>query len=71
MHYTTYTTLHASDKKLKENFRSIDSPLEKILKMNGREYDYISDRFDTTGTKAEQEEKAALKKNKLGFVARR
>jgi hypothetical protein len=67
--YTTYGSYHASDQKLKENFRSIDNPLEKILQMNGKKYDYIADQFDTIGTKTEQQERAAIKKDKLGFVA--
>jgi len=67
--YTQYTTLHASDKRLKENFRKIDSPLNKILQINGQKYDYIADKFDTIGSEKERNKRAALKKDKLGFIA--
>jgi hypothetical protein len=67
--YTEYTTVHASDQRLKENFRGIDNPMEKILLMNGRKYDYIPDKFDTIGTESEKKKRSAIKKDKLGFVA--
>ncbi|HPS12350.1 MAG TPA: tail fiber domain-containing protein, partial [Prolixibacteraceae bacterium] len=67
-HYATATLL-TSDKRLKENFRTIDQPLVKILKLNGKKYDYISESSDTIGTAWEKEKKAQLKKDKLGFVA--
>jgi hypothetical protein len=67
--YTNYTTLHASDMRIKQNFRTIDKPLEKILQLTGKKYDYIPDKFDTIGTEKEKQKKTKLKKDKLGFVA--
>jgi hypothetical protein len=67
--YTQYTTLHASDKRFKENFRNIEKPLNKILQLTGRKYDYIPDKYDTIGTEKERQKKTEMKKNKLGFVA--
>ena len=63
------TTYIGSDKRIKENFRNIESPLSKILKMEGWEYDLIPDSFDYVGTEEVQKEKAEIKKNRLGFVA--
>ena len=67
-HYAT-TTLLTSDKRLKENFRSIDNPLDKILNMNGHKYDFILTESDSTGTEKEKDQKAEMKKDKLGFIA--
>jgi hypothetical protein len=67
-HYATGVLL-TSDKRFKENFRSIEKPLDKILKMNGQEYDFILDESDTTGTKEEQQKRATMKKDKMGFIA--
>jgi len=67
--YTQYSSFHASDQRIKENFRVIDNPLNKILQLNGRKYDYIPDKFDTVGTEIEKQKKEELKKNKLGFIA--
>jgi len=67
-HYATATLL-TSDKRLKENFRSIDQPLSKILKLDGKKYDYIPENSDTIGSVWEKEKKGKLKKDKLGFVA--
>lgn len=62
-------TYIGSDKRIKENFRSIGSPLSKILQMEGWEYDLISDSSDTVGTEEVKKEKAEMKKDRLGFVA--
>jgi hypothetical protein len=67
--YTQYSTLHASDKRFKENIRGIEKSLDKILQMTGKKYDYIADKFDTIGTEKEKQKKATLKKDKLGFIA--
>ena len=67
-HYAGLTLL-TSDKRLKQNFRTINNPLEKLLQLNGTEYDYIPDSSDTIGNKQEKEKNAHLKKNKLGFIA--
>jgi len=75
MYYINSTLIYsgtnyiASDKRIKENFRDIESPLSKILKMEGWEYDLIPDSFDYVGTEEIQKEKAEIKKNRLGFVA--
>jgi len=37
--------------------------------MNGQEYDFILDESDTTGTKEEQQKRASMKKDKMGFIA--
>jgi hypothetical protein len=68
LHYAT-STLLTSDKRLKENFRTIDKPLVKILQLNGKKYDYIPESSDTIGSAWDKEKKAKLKKDKLGFVA--
>jgi hypothetical protein len=62
-------TYLGSDKRIKENFRSIDQPLSKILQMNGQKYDFISEASDTIGTEKEKQKRAAMKKNRLGFIA--
>ena len=67
--FWSYQYQVTSDKRLKKNFRTIDQPLAKILKLSGQKYDYIADKYDSIGTKAEQEQKAELKKDRLGFIA--
>ena len=67
--FWSYQYQVTSDKRLKKNFRTIDKPLEKILKLSGQKYDYIADKYDSIGTKAEQETKVELKKDRLGFIA--
>ncbi|MBN1927239.1 MAG: tail fiber domain-containing protein [Prolixibacteraceae bacterium] len=67
--YNQYSTLHASDQRLKDNFRIIESPLNKVLLMNGQKYDYISEPFDTIGDEKEKQKRVKMKKDKLGFVA--
>jgi hypothetical protein len=62
-------TYLGSDKRLKENFRSIDTPLSKVLKMEGHKYDFISDSTDNYGNEKERGERAEMKKDRLGFVA--
>jgi hypothetical protein len=58
-----------SDKRLKENFRSIDNALEKILNISGKKYDYILDNSDSLGDEKSKNERIKLKKDKLGFIA--
>jgi hypothetical protein len=38
-----------SDKRLKENINNIQNPIEKILKLNGVEFDWIKEHFDVHG----------------------
>jgi len=67
-HYATNTLL-TSDLRLKENFREIDQPLEKILRLTGKKYDYIPDDSDQNGSDREKQAKTERKKDQLGFVA--
>jgi hypothetical protein len=67
-HYATNTLL-TSDKRFKENFRTIDDPLNKLLKLTGKKYDFIIESSDTIGSLLEKEKKEVLRKDKLGFVA--
>jgi hypothetical protein len=38
-----------SDRRLKENINNIQNPIEKILKLNGVEFDWIKEHFDIHG----------------------
>jgi hypothetical protein len=67
-HYAN-TNLLTSDKRLKENFRTIDQPLTKILQMNGQKYDFISQGTDTIKNEIEKQKRLRLEKNRLGFIA--
>jgi len=67
-HYAT-STLLTSDIRLKENFRSIDQPLMKIMQLSGKKYDFIKEKSDSIGTDAVKENKNKLKMNRLGFIA--
>ncbi len=58
-----------SDKRIKENFRNIESPLEKIIQLSGLKYDYIIEISDSSLSKEEIEKASKLKKNRLGFIA--
>jgi hypothetical protein len=63
------TVYQSSDKGLKQNFRSIDQPLKKILQIEGLKYDFISQGTDTIKDEKEKEKRLKLEKNKLGFIA--
>jgi len=74
--YAIYGTIHkagtlllTSDKRVKENFRSIDKPLSKILQMDGLKYDFISTVPDSMKDEKEKEKRKRLEKDKLGFIA--
>jgi hypothetical protein len=58
-----------SDRKLKENIRTIDSPLSKILKIEGKKYDFIIDSTDNIGSEKERQKRIQMKKDRLGFIA--
>jgi hypothetical protein len=58
-----------SDKRIKENFRTIDNPLIKLLQLKGMKYDYILESSDSVGTEKEKQKNSKLKKNRLGFLA--
>jgi hypothetical protein len=59
----------SSDIRFKENFRTIDNPLKKVLQLTGKKYDYISESSDTIGNDQDKKKIAKLKKDNLGFVA--
>jgi hypothetical protein len=63
------TVLLTSDKRLKENFRTIEKPLDKILQMNGQKYDFISQGTDSIKDEKERQNRLRLEKDRLGFVA--
>ena len=63
------STYHFSDTRLKENLRNIESPLEKLLQINGVKYDFIKQNNDTTSNEAERQKLEEMRKNKLGFLA--
>ena len=65
-HYVN-TVLLTSDKRLKENFRSIEKPLDKLLLMSGQKYDFINQRTDTV--KNEKLKDLRFEKDRLGFIA--
>jgi hypothetical protein len=67
-HYATGVLL-TSDRRLKTNFRKIETPLEKILKMDGLKYDFISQDNNTLKSAYEKSASLKLEKNKFGFVA--
>jgi hypothetical protein len=61
--------LLTSDKRFKDNFRSIDQPLQKILKLNGTKYDFKADASDSIGNAEEKLKRDGLRKDHLGFIA--
>ncbi len=67
-HYSN-GTYHFSDKRLKENFRDIEKPLEKLLQINGVKYDFIQQTTDTISNEAEKQKLEKMQKDKLGFLA--
>jgi len=67
-HYAN-TVLLTSDQRLKENFRTIENQLDKLLKMTGQKYDFISQRLDTIKENVENQNGLILEKNRLGFIA--
>ena len=67
--YCNGTLFQSSDLKLKENIKEIEKPLQTILKLSGKKYDYKIDSTDLKGNKEEVEINIALKKNKYGFIA--
>ncbi len=74
--YTIYGTIHkagtlilTSDKRLKENFRSIDKPLSKILQIDGLKYDFISTVPDSMKDEKEKENRKRMEKDRLGLIA--
>jgi hypothetical protein len=67
-HYAQAVLL-TSDRRLKENFRTIDKPLEKILKIEGLKYDFIGKQTDTIKDAKEKNKQLKLEKNRLGFIA--
>ncbi len=68
---TFYGTLNAStsDIRLKENFRTIDNPLDKILQMSGKKYDFIDQNTDSFKSVEEKKRDSKINKDRLGFFA--
>lgn len=62
-----------SDEKIKENIKKLDSPLEKILKLNGVKYDHKPSFYDLKTKNGDQSDtKNKLlndRKNQIGFIA--
>jgi hypothetical protein len=67
-HYGTLVAL-GSDKRLKENFRTIEKPLDKILQISGQKYDFISNRTDSFKSENEKKRETRIEKDRLGFIA--
>jgi len=61
--------LVTSDLRKKENIRSIDGPLSKILKTNGYRYDYKNENTDSIKSLKRKEEIIKSNKNHIGFIA--
>jgi hypothetical protein len=68
-YYCNGTAFQGSDLKFKENIRQIEKPLQTLLLLNGKKYDFKVDSTDIRGTQEEVAENIALKKNKYGFIA--
>lgn len=67
--YTTFSNL--SDRSIKENIETIDSPLQKLLQLTGKTYDlkesFVMGSDDLPAEKRAQLEKD--RKDKIGFIA--
>jgi hypothetical protein len=64
-----YTNLYSgSDSRLKENIRTLDSPLQKIMNVRGVKYDFISDQ-DSLISESQKIEMEKMDKDKIGFIA--
>jgi hypothetical protein len=62
-------SLQGSDMRFKENIKKIDSPLSKLLKMNGFKYDLKFNNADSIKDPSEQARMESLLKNRMGFIA--
>ena len=58
-----------SDKKLKTNFKNIDTPLDKIVKLKGLKYDYKTEFIDTITNERIKSEIKSKNKNRIGLIA--
>lgn len=67
-HYANIVLL-TSDKRLKQNFRSIEKPLDKLLQMSGQKYDFINQRIETVKNENEKLKDLRFEKDRLGFIA--
>jgi len=56
-------TAYASDKRLKENFKPIESPIEKIKALNGLYFDWKEDKIDELGFRPR------IRKHEVGLIA--
>jgi hypothetical protein len=68
---TFHGTLNAptSDKRLKENFRPIENPLDKILRLNGQKYDFINKGNESFKNEKEKKRDNRIHMNRLGFIS--
>ena len=61
--------LLTSDRRLKENFRDIENPLEKLLQVKGLKYDFIKQQNDSLLNEKQKQKQAEMRKDRMGFVA--
>jgi hypothetical protein len=68
---TFHGTLNAptSDKRLKENFRPIENPLDKILRLNGQKYDFINKGNESFKNEKEKKRDNRIHMNRLVFIS--
>lgn len=59
----------SSDKRLKENFQEIISPLDKILNVKGLKYDFIASYTDSIKNENIKYKEKKRNKNRLGILA--
>ncbi len=69
-HYAQ-SVLLTSDGRLKENFRDIENPLEKLLQVKGFKYDFINQEQENESllSEVERQKQSEMRKDRLGFVA--
>ena len=61
--------LLTSDRRLKENFRDIEKPLEKLLQVKGLKFDFIKQQNDSLLNEKQKQKQEKMRKDRLGFVA--
>lgn len=63
------TVLLTSDKRLKENFRDIQTPLEKLMQVKGLKFDFIKQQDDSLLNDKLRYKQEKLRKDRMGFIA--
>lgn len=61
--------LLTSDEKNKQNIKKLDNSLSKIMKMEGKAYDYKVEGLDTLKDEKKKEQQLKRMQNRIGFVA--